>query len=211
MKAFTVMGRTFKALYDELFLWVWLSVLWWVGTVLILPAAPVTLGLHKAANRVANYKRVDSGFFYDAARQHIGKGWLLFALNLLMLGGVIFNIVFYLNSTEGWTQIIGIVWVWVLLLLLLAGQYFFPLFWQQDEPSIKMVLRNSLLLAIRHPLYSLLMLLFQIFLVVFSIVTVLPIFLLTPASIIVAANLGLVGLLQDMGLAPQPPVVDTRR
>jgi uncharacterized membrane protein YesL len=211
MKAFTIMGRTFKALYDELFLWVWLSVLWWVGTVLVLPAAPVALGLHKAANRVANYRRVDSGFFYDGARQYIVKGWLLFGITLLMIGGVTFNIVFYLNSTEAWTQIIGIVWIWVLLLLLMAGQYFFPLFWQQDEPSIKMILRNALLLAIRHPLYSFLMMLFQIFLLVVSILTVLPIFLLTPASMVVAMNFALVGLLQDMGLAPQPPVVDTRR
>jgi uncharacterized membrane protein YesL len=210
MKAFLVMGRSFKALYDELFLWVWLSVLWWIGTVLILPAAPVMAGLHMAANRVANYKRVDSGFFYDSARQYIGKSWLLYALNLLMLAGVFFNIYFYFNSTAAWAQIVGIIWLWVLLLLLMASQYFFPLFWQQDEPSIKMILRNAFLLSIRYPLYTFLMLIFQILLVVISFVTVLPIFLLMPAAVVVSANFTLVGALQEMGLAPQPPVVDRR-
>lgn len=205
MKAFTVMGRTFKALYDELFLWVWLSVLWWVGTVLIVPAAPVTMGLHRAANRVANYKRVDTGFFYESARQYIGKGWLLYALNLLMFAGIMFNIIFYLNSPASWAQVVGIVWVWALILLSMASQYFFPLFWQQEEQSIKLVLRNALLLALRHPLYTFLLLLFQIVLLVVSFFTVLPIFLLTPAAVVVAANFGLVGLLQEMGLAPQPP------
>ena len=42
MKAFTIMGRTLKAAWDELFLCVFMSVVWWVGTILILPAAPVT-------------------------------------------------------------------------------------------------------------------------------------------------------------------------
>jgi uncharacterized membrane protein YesL len=210
MKAFLVMGRSLKALYDELFLWVWLSVLWWVGTVLIIPAAPVMLGLHMAANRVANYKRVDSGFFYESARRYIGRGWLLYALNLLMLVGVLFNIYFYLNSTAAWAQIVGIIWIWVLLLLLMASQYFFPLFWQQDQPTIGMILRNAFLLSIRYPLYTFLMLIFQILLLVISLVTVLPIFLLMPAAIVVTANFSLVGALQEMGLAPQPPEVDRR-
>lgn len=119
MKAFLVMGRTLKALYDELFLWVWLSVLWWVGTALIIPAAPVTLGLHQAANRVANYKRVDSGFFYESARQHIGKGWLLYAINILFAAMIAINIAFYFNSPAEWMRILGIVFLWVLVFYLI--------------------------------------------------------------------------------------------
>ncbi len=205
MKAFLVMGRTLKALYDELFLWVWLSVLWWVGTALIIPAAPVTLGLHQAANRVANYKRVDSGFFYESARQHIGKGWLLYAINILFAAMIAINIAFYFNSPAEWMRILGIVFLWVLVFYLISSQYFFPLFWQQEEQSLRLVLRNSFLLAIRHPLYSFLMVLFQLLLLGISVATVLPIFLLTPASIAVAANFALVGMLQEMELAPQPP------
>jgi hypothetical protein len=210
MKAFLVMGRTFKALYDELFLWVWLSALWWVGTFLVVTAAPVTVGLNMAANRVANYKRVDSGFFWESARQHIGRGWLLYALTILLYVGVLLNIIFYLNSAAAWMNILGIIFIWVFILVMMSSQYFFPLLWQQDEPSLKMVFRNGVLLAIRYPLYTFLMLLFQILLLVISVVTVLPIFLLLPAAMIVSANFALVGALQEMGLAPQPPQVDLR-
>lgn len=210
MKAFLVMGRSLKAIYDELFLWVWLSALWWLGTVLVVTAAPATVGLNMAANRVANYKRVDSGFFWESARQHVGKGWLLYVLTLLLYAGVIMNIVFYLNSAASWMQIIGIIFIWILILLMMSTQYFFPLFWQQDEPSLKMVLRNAVLLALRYPIYTFLMLIFQILLLVISFVTVLPILLLMPAAIAVSANFALVGALQEMGLAPQPPQVDLR-
>ncbi|MCB0116089.1 MAG: hypothetical protein KDD84_18445 [Caldilineaceae bacterium] len=211
MKAFIVMGRSLKAIYDELFLWVWLSALWWLGTVLVVTAAPATLGLNMAANRVANYKRVDSSFFWESARQHIGKGWLLYVLHILFYAGVVMNIVFYLNSAASWMQIIGIVFIWILILLMMSSQYFFALFWQQDEPSLRMVFRNAVLLALRYPVYTFLMLIFQILLLVISFVTVLPILLLMPAAIAVSANFALVGALQEMDLAPQPPQVDARR
>ena len=205
MKAFPAMWRTFKVLYDELFLWVWLSVLWWVGTVLILPAAPVAAGLHAAANRSANYKRVDADFFWDGAKQSIGRSWLLVGANLILLIAVVMNIVFYGNSLASWARFVTILWLWVIVLLMMGGQYLLPLFWQQDDRSLRLVFRNAFILALRHPLYTFLMLIFQISLIVISFLTVLPIFLLMPAAVAVAANVGLVTMLQEMGLADPPP------
>ena len=86
-------------------------------------------------------------------------------------------------------------------------QYLFPLFWQQDEPEFKLILRNGMLLALRYPLYTFLMLIFQIIIIVLSVVLTLPLLLLMPALVGLAANFALVGVLQEMGLAPQPPVV----
>lgn len=205
MKAFPAMWRTFKVLYDELFLWVWLSVLWWVGTVLILPAAPVAAGLHAAANRSANYKRVDSGFFWDAVKGHIGRSWLLVGTSLVLHVAVLMNIAFYGNSTASWSRFVTILWLWVIVLVMMGGQYLLPLYWQQDDPSLRLMIRNAFILALQHPLYALLMLLFQLALIAISFATVLPIFLLMPASVAVAANVGLVMLLEDKGLAPPPP------
>lgn len=204
MKAFTVMGRTFKAAYEELFLCVFMSVVWWVGTLLILPAAPVTLGLHQVANRMANYKRVDSSFFWEAARSNIGRGWLVYLINLLIPLVIVVSILFYF-SLSGWMAVLAFVCMWLLLFVLMIGQYLFPLFWQQDEPDIRLMIRNATLLALQHPLYTILMLLFQLLLILISLAITLPLFLLTPALIAISANFALTGLLQDMGLAPQPP------
>ena len=78
MKAFTVMGRTFKGAYEEFFLVVGLSVLFWIGTLLVVTAPMTWAGMHHVANRMANYKRVEFGFFWEGARQHIGRGvWLV--------------------------------------------------------------------------------------------------------------------------------------
>jgi len=210
MKAFTVMGRILKAAYEDLFLCVFLSIIWWIGTILVLPAAPVMLAMHRVTNRIANYKRVDNSFFWEALRQHIGKGWLLYAISALIPLAVIVNIWFYFNSPNGWLNVIGIAWLWILLLVVMVLQYIFPLFWQQDEPEIGLVLRNALLLVLRYPLYTLLILLFQLFLLIVSMVLTLPLILLTPALLALTANFAMTGILQEMDLAPEPPVVPSR-
>jgi hypothetical protein len=243
MKAFVIMGRVLKAAYDDLFLCVFLSLIWWACPIVILlllgalgewgaaiaqlPALLgfagmmglalvvllvqplVTMGAQHVANRIANYRRADSGFFWDAWRRYPRKGYLAFFLSLAIPALIAFQIIWYFNS-QGWLQVIGVIWLWLFLFSLMAGQYFFPLLWQQDEPKILLALRNSALLALQYPLYSLLMLVFQLLLSVISIALTLPLILLLPALLALTGNLALVGILQDMGLAEQPPEAPVR-
>jgi len=209
MKAFVVMGRILKAAYEDLFLCVFMSIAWWIGLLPLVTIAPVTMATNCVANRIANYKRVDNSFFWEALRQHIGKGWLLMLIYLGIPAAIVFNIWFYANS-QGYLRIIGVAWLWLLLLSFMISQYVFPLFWQQDDPSIKLALRNAAILALRHPLYSLLMLIFQVVLLALSVGLTLPLVLLWPALAALTGNFALTGLLQEMGLAPEPPEAPTR-
>lgn len=209
MKAFRVMGRTLKATWEELFLCVSASLVWWAGTLTLVFAGPVTLGLHTVANRAANYRRTSMEFFWESARGRAGRAWLAYAVLLALLAGILGNIYFYLVMAGGrtWSFMAGVVWAWVLVFFVMVAQYVFPLLCQQDKPDLLTALRNAGLLAIRSPLYSLLSAAFQLALLALSIFLLLPILLLTPAMLALAANFALTGLLQDMGLAPLPPEV----
>lgn len=206
-KAFVVMGRSLKAAYEELFLCVFMSIAWWIGTILIIPAAPVTQAMHHVANRMANYNRVNNSFYWEVLWKNFGRGWLLYAFHLLLPGAILMNVWFYLTGSTSWMRIIGIAWLWIIVLIMMMMQYFFPLFWQQDEPNLKHVFRNAFLLAMRYPAYTFLMLLFQIVFLALSIVITLPLLLLTPAVMAISANFAAVGILQEMDLAPEPPVI----
>ena len=210
MKAFTIMWRVIKSAYEELFLCVGMSLLWWAGLFLVVTGAPATMGIEHVANRLANYKRADSGFFWESARLHLRQGFFLFWLSVIVPPALAFNVWFYANS-EGWLRFISLVWLWVLLLWLLISQYLFPLFWQQDEPNIRLAFRNAALLTAKYPLYSLLLFLFQILLILICVAVVLPLPLLLPAMIALAQNFGTLGLLQEMGLAPEPPEAEVDR
>ena len=204
MKAFTIMGRTIKGAYEEFFLVVGLSLVFWAGTLLVITAPMTWAGIHLVGNRIANYRRVNFSFFWEGAKQHIGRGVLLWLLVVLAPPIMVSSVNFYL-SNGGWVVVPGFVTLWLLVLALLAGQYFYPLFWQQTEPAITLILRNGLLLVLRHPLYSFLMLLFQILLIVVSVLLVVPLLLLLPGLLILSHNYALVGLLQEMDLAAEPP------
>lgn len=209
MKAFTVMGRVLKATYEELFLCVYTSVLWWLGQLLVVTAAPAMMGINRAFNQPANYRRVDNSFFWEGARQDFWRGWVLYLIMLLTPTALAFNVWFYAQA-QGALRYFAIFWIWLFFMSFLVIQYMFPLFWQQDEPSIRMTLRNATLLALRHPLYSLLMALFELVLILLSIGLTLPLLILTPAMLSLCGNFALAGLLQEMDLAPQPPETPSR-
>ncbi|MEJ5249640.1 MAG: hypothetical protein WHS90_17840 [Caldilinea sp.] len=204
MKAFTIMGRTLKGAYEEFFLVVALSVVFWIGTLLIVTAPMTWAGVHYVANRIANYKRAGFDFFWEGAKQHVGRAVLLWLLLLAAPPIMVNSVDFYFNN-GGWLVVPGFITLWLLLLSALAAQYFYPLFWQQTEPKLSLILRNSFLLVVRHPLYSLLMLLFQLLLIAVSVALLVPVLLILPGLLILAHNYALVGLLQEMNLAPQPP------
>jgi uncharacterized membrane protein YesL len=205
MKAFSIIGRMFKAAYEELFLCVTISLLWWAGVVLIVTAGPATLGLHAAANRVANYRRSGSEFFWEEAKAFPGKAWALLAGILVLALLIVFNIRFYAMAEAGWMQVVAVIWVWVMLFFLLVAQYLFPLICQQSERSLRTALRNAGLLALRSPLYSLIGLLFQLLLIAICGLLFLPALILLPALLALTSNFMLTGLLQEMGLADPPP------
>lgn len=204
MKAFNVMWRTIKGAYDELFLVVALSLAFWAGTLLVVTAPMTWTGVNYVANRMANYRRTGFDFFWEGARQHVMRGvwlWLLVVLALPVMG---ISLNFYF-SNGGWMLAPGFITLWLLVLSVLAMQYIYPLFWQQTAPTFTLILRNSFLLVVRHPFYSLLMFLFQVVLIIVSVVLVAPVLLLLPGLLALSHNYALIGLLQEMDLAPPPP------
>lgn len=212
VKAFRMMGRTFRAAYEDLFLVVGISLVWWAGALLVVTAAPATRGLQGVANRLANYRRANMDTFWEEARTHVGASWLLTALMLFIFGMIPVNIWFYAaDGAGGWRSIVVALWAWALLLYFLVSQYLFPLLCQQNEPSVGLAMRNAALLAMRSPLYSLLGVLFQLVIVAVCFLLVAPVVFLLPGLLALANNFFLTGLLQEMGLAEPPPTLEVKR
>ncbi len=207
-----MMGRTLKAAYEDLFLIVGVSLVWWAGALLILTAAPATRGLQAVANRLANYRRSSMDVFWEEARVRVGQSWLLTAGMIFIFAMIPVNIWFYsAGGALGWRSIVVVLWLWALVLYGMVSQYLFPLLCQQSEPGVGLALRNAALLAMRSPLYSLLGVLFQLLIVVLCFALVAPIIFLLPGLLALANNFFLTGLLQEMGLADPPPVIEKRK
>ncbi len=212
VKAFTMMGRTLKAAWEELYLVVGISLFWWLGALLIVTAAPATRGSQGVANRIANYRRSSMDIFWEEARTRIGASWLLTGIMIFAFAMIPLNIWFYSSGgIEGWRAIVVALWLWALLLYFMVSQYLFPLLCQQSEASVGMAIRNAAVLAMRSPFYSLLGVLFEVLIVVLCFALVAPVVFLLPGLLALANNFFLTGLLQEMGLADPPPQSEAKR
>ena len=205
-RSFTVLWKTIRSVYEDLFNFVWLSVLWWLGTASVVLAPAVHMGLNRVAFRVANYKRIDNDFFYAGARMNAKQSYLAYVLNLAASVVLAICIWFYANVQLVWINLMVIPLLWIALFFLLLTQFVFPLLWEQDEQSLQLAYKNSMILVLRYPFFCLLVFALKaVVLVLFSLPGGIPLLFFGPAFSTVLSNYALNYLLQDMGLAPPPP------
>jgi len=144
-------------LYDDLMLLAGVSIVWWLGMLLIVPGPAVTAGLYYMAHRIVHEQRVEFGFFWQEAKVRFGKSWGLAGFNLLALAVLVVNLVFY-AGIQNFLRYIAFAWVYLILLWLAIQFHLFPLLFEMERPRLGLILRNAALLTLARPGYSLFLL-----------------------------------------------------
>jgi uncharacterized membrane protein YesL len=144
------------------------------GLMVVIGPNPAGAGFHYYANQKANDQRVEFAVFWEGLRLYWKKALVLF---LISIGGVsllVVNIVFYFTRNDQILGAIGMIFVWVLVIGWLPMQmYAMPLLMEQESKSIKLVVRNSAVLALGNPGFSLV--LFVLVVVLTAVSVVIPI------------------------------------
>ena len=206
VRAFTVFWKSIRAVYDDLFQFVWMSMLWWLGTATVILAPAVHMGLNRVSYRVATYRRIDNDFFYTGVRMNVREAYLSYGLNLVAAIVLVVCIWFYANVELAWVNLMVIPLFWIAVFFMLLTQFVFPLVWEQDERSLRLTYKNAMILVLRYPFFCLLVFLLKsAALILFSLPAGIPLFFFGPALSTTISNYALNYLLQDMGLAPPPP------
>ncbi len=197
MRALRTFWQAIRDLYEELMLLAGVSVLWWLAVLLIVPGPPATAGLCYVAHRIAHEQRVEFSFFWQETKRQFGKSWQLAGVNLLSLTVVLVNFMFYFRL-ENVLRYAGVAWIYVFLLWLVAQIYLFPLLFEMEEPRLRWLLRNALLLPLSRPGYTLLLL--MLLLVATLLSTVLPLLLIIvwPALVALVGARATVTVIEDV-------------
>jgi uncharacterized membrane protein YesL len=183
VRAFGVTWRTIVSLYNELFLLVGMSCLWWVtGGLFVglavylglfvlpilngpewwliflvplaaIPAGPATAALANVTSRAARELHVDGSYYWEGWRACWRKALTLNAINMGILAILLFNLFFY-ASRPGFVQIIAFLWLYLILFWLGMQIYLFPILARLENPSIFSALRNAAILTFANPLFS---------------------------------------------------------
>ncbi len=149
-----VVRLTVGDLVEEVFWLILLNILWCIMAVLVLPMPFATAGLAWVAATIGEGKVISLRTFIEGGRR-LWKPAYLWGLANLVVGGIMWlNFAFYYNHPASWAAIARLLVVAVALWWVAIQFYTFPFLVVQEEPSLKMAYRNSMILIISQPVLA---------------------------------------------------------
>jgi hypothetical protein len=206
---FRVAGGALRDLFDEFLLLIICNLIWavlcaplWVlafGLLLagegvfavaaalvgVLPAGPATAGLYAVAARVTDGRASKVGDFFAGMRAYAGPAIAVTLAAVAGLGLILFNLSFYLAVNNIFGGLMLGLWLYLLIAWLGVIVYAYPLIFLQERPDLRLIARNSALMALGRPLFTVATLLLM------GLVTLLSAYLVLPLLIITAALLAI--------------------
>ena len=201
---FRVFWEAIKDWWDELFILLLMNV---VTTLLLIPVVtfpPALAGLWNAGNRAAQGKAIGWADYFEGFRRYFLKAWGLALLNILVFAVVSANVRFYspdiapfeISDTastwiSGFFVAIGFLWLVVQI-------YLMPTLLEQEDQRWRVALRNSAVLFIINPVFTIVLALLLFLVAAISTFFVLPWVLITLAFFAVVCNKAVLHLLEPI-------------
>lgn len=200
MHVLRVVGSSLRDLWEELFLVLGLSLLWWLAVITVVGVAPATTAVAAIGYRLARGERVGLDFAKEAFREHFWLSWRVGLVSLVVAGLIAFNVVFYAQAA-GWPRLLVIFFLYLGVAWAAVNLYAFPLIPAMEIPSMRLVLRNAAVIAFANPVFSLLLIL------IIGVLTVIALILPVLAVVVLP---GLVGILSGHALVDRLQVAEAR-
>ena len=153
MSAIRVWWRAWRHLQQRGYIYVWANLCFVLTALPVVTAPAAFAGLVKLSHASLRGERADLNTYWQGVRENLGRGALLGTVSLfvIILNGS--NLIAYSQLTllggAMRTIWLGAILIWVVLML-----YFWPLFFEMDQPSVKGALQNALLMILQNPLFA---------------------------------------------------------
>lgn len=183
-------GRSFVLFYEDLLLWVAMSLIQGLALVTVIFAPPVFAGMNIVANRIAQGKHSNFEHFWQGARQYFWRSYQYFGIWAAVMVLLVFNIVFYFQYTTAPLRYLSFLWFSLAVMWLTTLPYLFPLVIETDPLSVKNVFRNTFIVTFGHPIYTFSLLVQMLIFVALGLWFFIGIAVLLPAVIALTGNLG---------------------
>ncbi|WP_097653810.1 hypothetical protein [Candidatus Chloroploca asiatica] len=120
----------------------------------ILPTGPATAGLSFVAYRVVDGRAVKLNEYFEGMRRYARTGWIMAAIWLTGFVTIIFNLNFY-GGESIFSVLMVVFWFYMLLFWLATLIYAPALVHLQEEPTLRVLVRNTFLMVMGRPIYTL--------------------------------------------------------
>ena len=117
-------------------------------------ASPASGGLYYATNQLLHDVDGGLGAYWEGVKKYIGPSYRWGVLNLVVAFLFSVNIWFYGNAPWAFAPYLQIAFIVAAAFWAALQMYTFPFMIEQDEPGLRMALRNSFIATARYPLRS---------------------------------------------------------
>ncbi len=184
-----IIKKSTTDLWDEMLYMVLFNLIWFFGTLFILPWPFVTFALVFIAIDVADGKGIKWSKFWGYGRQNLKPAYIWGGVNLVALALMWFNVVFYSRYNTQWAQILQLFFLSLMAFWLLLQHVAVVLYPRLVEPSYKLALRNAAILVGKNPVISLVvMLLLGVLILVSAFFPALAVMIVFSYAAIMIAN-----------------------
>lgn len=143
------------------------------------PAGVASVGLAFVAHRVSEGRAIKLGHFFEGMRAYWRPGALLGLIWIFGLAVILVDLNFYGTMGNLLGSLMLGLWFYALVIWLGALIYAFPLLLLQDQPRLRIMARNALLMTLGRPIFTLATLVLMSVIVALSLILVAPLFLIT--------------------------------
>jgi uncharacterized membrane protein YesL len=168
-----------------------------VAMTAVIPLGPASVGLAALAQRVSEGRTISFGVFFGAMRQHARPAWLVMGLWMLGMVIILVDIAFYAQVDNLFGAVLYGLWIYLLVIWVALLIYLFPLIILQEQPNLRLLARNALVMTLGRPLFTLTTLVLMSIIVVLSYVVVVPLFIVTFSLLAVWGMRATTALIED--------------
>ena len=187
-------------------------ILFFVSIFLALCALAITTsGMYVVSNRVARGRTFHFFDFVEGIKVFWWRSLLWLLGNVIFVGLVAMNVVFYPNQFQGlWAIMFSGLWLAVGAFWLSMQIYFWPILIELEEPKLLLAWRNSAYSILANPFYAFFMVSFTVVLLALSVALTLPFIFVGMGLLAILANNAVLTLYHKLGVIEDPrPAVPT--
>ncbi|MBI3942074.1 MAG: hypothetical protein HY326_03605 [Chloroflexi bacterium] len=179
-----VVWQSIKDFWDELFVLMLLNLAWVIMALLIIPVPLATIGLYYVSNRVTQGRAVRFSLFWEGMRLYAGLAYRLFIADIVVGGILLFNTGFYGRQPGLLFAALQMLFLAFFLFWLSFQFYLWPLVMELEAPSVRLVVRNAMALAVLHPLPTFVLIVVSLLLIFLAFIPPLTIFTLALVAVL---------------------------
>ncbi len=179
-----VLGRAARDWYDDWFnqfILNFLAVLSWITIVL---GPPILFGFYEIAHEMTYGRSGGPGDLFRAAKRYFGVSWLWMTIQVGVAIIALVNMRFYWGLERAWSTILASLFFFLGLFWAMMQIYVIPYYMAQKTKSLKLAFKNAALTFLASPGFTFVLFLVSVFLLLASILFILPLILGGPALVV---------------------------